>query len=500
MARQEMQEYGFNLIIRQYAGYPDLLSLPCHFEHGWTALGSPLPSDLGTKKAFMLVYSKRRQLAWQKKSDTPVAIMGAPFVHYRRMHGLRRDKKAKGTVAFPSHSCEGVEAEFDIERYCKELNGLPDAYRPVTVCLHYFDFVGNRTAYERNGFDVVTAGDSLSPGFPGNFYRILGSHCFATSNTIGSYTFYAVEMGIPFFILGEIGLLRNLGKNPDIGTLTKITDYDIGRRAFDMFDTGPTSFITSEQREFTVEEVGVNDCLSPRRLKQLLIWYKLVEWMRKPKQVAQSRRLRNALAVPLRHVRVQSEKLFVWHKGLKEADKIFSHMTRREKIALYKCMKRHFSNMKVSCVEIGSYLGASSCFIAAGLGEGSRLYCVDTWLNDAMKYDEADIDAAPRDTYSSFVSNTRTHIGKIVPIRLKSVEAIELVPDSIEFLFLDGDHSYEGVKADWDCYSERLHSGSIVVFHDTGWAEGVKRVVQESVLIKARNIIDLPNMQGFLFR
>ena len=43
--------------------------------------------------------------------------------------------------------------------------------------------------------------------------------------------------------------------------------------------------------------------------------------------------------------------------------------------------------------------------------------------------------------------------------------------DKIDFLFIDGDHHYEGVKKDWDLYSPLLKSGSIVDFHDTGWAE-----------------------------
>lgn len=37
----------------------------------------------------------------------------------------------------------------------------------------------------------------------------------------------------------------------------------------------------------------------------------------------------------------------------------------------------------------------------------------------------------------------------------------------IDFLFIDGDHSYEGVKTDFDLYSQILSENGIIVIHDT---------------------------------
>lgn len=37
----------------------------------------------------------------------------------------------------------------------------------------------------------------------------------------------------------------------------------------------------------------------------------------------------------------------------------------------------------------------------------------------------------------------------------------------IDFLFIDGNHSYEGVKADWINWSPHVRSGGVVAFHDT---------------------------------
>ena len=47
---KEMSDYGFNTIIRSYCGFPKMLTLPCHLEHGWTPLDEPLVTDLKTDK------------------------------------------------------------------------------------------------------------------------------------------------------------------------------------------------------------------------------------------------------------------------------------------------------------------------------------------------------------------------------------------------------------------------------------------------------------------
>lgn len=50
--------------------------------------------------------------------------------------------------------------------------------------------------------------------------------------------------------------------------------------------------------------------------------------------------------------------------------------------------------------------------------------------------------------------------------------------ESIDFLFIDGDHTYEGAKADFELYSSLVRDGGIIGFHDIarepGQFEGVE--------------------------
>lgn len=38
--------------------------------------------------------------------------------------------------------------------------------------------------------------------------------------------------------------------------------------------------------------------------------------------------------------------------------------------------------------------------------------------------------------------------------------------DKLDFLFIDGDHSYEGVRRDFELYSPLVREGGFVAFHD----------------------------------
>jgi predicted O-methyltransferase YrrM len=41
-----------------------------------------------------------------------------------------------------------------------------------------------------------------------------------------------------------------------------------------------------------------------------------------------------------------------------------------------------------------------------------------------------------------------------------------LKDNKVDFLFIDADHSYEGVKKDFEMYSPLVRKGGIIAFHD----------------------------------
>lgn len=173
---------------------------------------------------------------------------------------------------------------------------------------------------------------------------------------------------------------------------------------------------------------------------------------------------------------------------LKPAFSVDSHLTLRERVKLYQ-----LALGKKIIVEIGSYLGASACCFAAALRQGSaggRVYCIDTWENHAMS-------EGRRDTYDWFRANTAAYEDVIVPVRGLSTEVAHVIAERInkvDLLFFDGDHSYPGVFSDWCAYKRFFKPGTVVVFHDYGWAEGVQRVIREEVVAWVSRSENLPNL------
>ena len=264
--------YGLYAIIREYASCPSTLPLLCRYEHGWYPLPKANPSDVQTDKPLMLVWNRRRLEVWKNESSIPAVIIGAPFVHYRKKMQVEKDIAANGTVAFPAHSTSLMDAVFDIDEYCKQLKSLPAEFHPITICLHANDLTRKKDEiYKKHGFNIVTAGPIWVQGFEfvQKFYEILRSHKYATSNQVGSYSFYAVEMGIPFFIFGEPVDMKNSG-DKFMPSKYSYSDYPMGIFATQMFP-GPTKVINEEQKKFVEEELGVYDCLSGTELRKLLI-------------------------------------------------------------------------------------------------------------------------------------------------------------------------------------------------------------------------------------
>ena len=118
-------------------------------------------------------------------------------------------------------------------------------------------------------------------------------------------------------------------------------------------------------------------------------------------------------------------------------------------------------------VEIGSARGRSACFMGMALRENrlGRLYAIDPHIKTAWNDEES------VDTYDVFASNVRKLglQGYVEILRNASNDVARSWNLPIDILFIDGDHSYEGVKRDWELFSPFVRPFGQVVFHDTLW-------------------------------
>jgi len=121
-------------------------------------------------------------------------------------------------------------------------------------------------------------------------------------------------------------------------------------------------------------------------------------------------------------------------------------------------------------VELGTHSGNSFfsfCQAVAKSGVPSRCYAVDTWQGDehAGQYDEA--------IYAKVSAHQQQHYREFSRLlRMRFDEARDYFPDgSISLLHIDGLHTYEAVRWDFESWLPKLAPGAVVLFHDTNVRE-----------------------------
>jgi predicted O-methyltransferase YrrM len=116
---------------------------------------------------------------------------------------------------------------------------------------------------------------------------------------------------------------------------------------------------------------------------------------------------------------------------------------------------------KMRALEIGSYQGVSAAVIAEALDAKGNLHCIDPWPDTPH--------GSTSPEYLMFERHLR-RLGlweRIVVLRGLSGEIAERIPEDLDFIFVDGDHSWAGIEADWKIVQQKLRPGGNVCFHDT---------------------------------
>jgi hypothetical protein len=142
-------------------------------------------------------------------------------------------------------------------------------------------------------------------------------------------------------------------------------------------------------------------------------------------------------------------------------------------------------NKPLKMVEIGSYSGEST-EIFLKTNKIQVLYSVDPYepITD-KKYliSKSNMDLVEQ----KFITRLNTYIkeNKLIKIKLKSADYINMFSDIVDFVYIDGDHSYESVKNDINLWKSKINENGFIGGHDYiyGWP-GVMKAVNECFTIK----------------
>ncbi len=137
-------------------------------------------------------------------------------------------------------------------------------------------------------------------------------------------------------------------------------------------------------------------------------------------------------------------------------------------------------------VEIGSYTGKSTCFMADAAD--ADIFAIDLWdlklpgetkkrrnkHKYAVKFNSTEARRVFTDRMSQYTN--------IVPVRAESFQIAAVWTRPIGLLFIDGAHDYKSVQSDYLGFSYHVISGGYLAMHDATPGSRVDKVIEDVVI------------------
>lgn len=132
--------------------------------------------------------------------------------------------------------------------------------------------------------------------------------------------------------------------------------------------------------------------------------------------------------------------------------------------------------------EIGSYCGRSARVLADNSSSDCKIYCIDPW-NSQIFWKNNTMITTNDSTFGWFQCNLYDHLKskKVIPVVKCWSDWYPVPKIKADFIFIDGDHTYEIVKGDINKALGCLNSGGILAGHDYNWS-AVEKAVNETLI------------------
>ena len=160
---------------------------------------------------------------------------------------------------------------------------------------------------------------------------------------------------------------------------------------------------------------------------------------------------------------------------LKEFNLVKGFLAHEEGILLYEMAKKYCT--KSFAVEIGSYCGKSACYIGQACKEkGAHLVTIDHHRgSEEQQFGEEYFDSEEYDYKNNRVDTLPTLLRNISKFELdehikvvvdNSESASKKIKGEIDFLFIDGSHTFASARNDYESWKNKIRAGGILTIHD----------------------------------
>ena len=158
-----------------------------------------------------------------------------------------------------------------------------------------------------------------------------------------------------------------------------------------------------------------------------------------------------------------------------DPDQVKGFLEKEEAESLYQFAKKYSS--LGPCLEIGSYCGKSAVYLGAAVKENNQtLYSIDHHKgSEEQQPGEEFFDPDLLDETGKGINTLPFFLetldkadlrDNVVPIVSTSVEASEVWSEPLAMVFIDGGHSDQAAKDDYDVWHPHIIEGGLLAIHD----------------------------------
>lgn len=168
------------------------------------------------------------------------------------------------------------------------------------------------------------------------------------------------------------------------------------------------------------------------------------------------------------------------------SNKINNILNKIFKVVILRSYPRHstrkakeiFGDKPITAVEIGTYKGENAQNILQTLNV-KKFFIIDPYkvYNDIYGFGNKNTKDNKKDFDKVYrTARKRLKHSNTIFLRKTSDEAVDDIPNEVDFIYIDGNHYYEFVKKDMENYYKKIRKGGILAGHDISYPPVMKAV------------------------
>lgn len=199
--------YAMDYVLKKYSKLPDGFKIHALLEHGVIITEYVGGAFRAHEYLPSIVSSKYRVGILEREKNFNGAFAIGPYIHYvdslmdNDQFKMEKERLGKSLLVFPTHSIEGSISKFDYNGFSSEIKKYSDDFDSVRICMYYKDVqLGRHKFYQKEGFEVVTAGHFNDLNFLPRLRSIIELSDMTMSNDVGTHLGYCIYLKKSHFI------------------------------------------------------------------------------------------------------------------------------------------------------------------------------------------------------------------------------------------------------------------------------------------------------------